>query len=409
MKKYRFHLISLVHLPQSKKYSSCAFTQKNIKLSRMLMSLGHEVYFYGPEGSEVQCTKFIQTHTLADIAKDYGDGDNRFEIGYDWTKGDFRHDFDKARKPCTIKFYNKCIEEINKVKKPDDFLLLSQGFYFKPIADGVKLFLTCESGVGYRGSNKSNYRAFESSFIQNYTYGHEGQLACINGNYYDRVIPNYFDSEDIEYSEEKKDYYLFIGRIIKRKGVILAKNTTQAIGAKLIIAGQGGIINPDGSLRDSDPQEFTMPHDSNWEYVGFANIEKRKKLFAHAIATFAPSEYLEIFGGVHIESILSGTPVITTDFGVYPGTVINGVNGYRCNTMDDFIYAAEAVRKLKPNIVRESGERYLSYNVKWDFQKWFDDLYQLYLSSLDNKTPRTVFGFNHRRNEIPPWRRHIKW
>ena len=80
--KYTFHLLGLGHLPQSRHYMSCAYTQKNIKLSKMLLNLGHEVIFYGAEGSDVECSKFVQTHTLKDICEDYGDGDNRFEIGY---------------------------------------------------------------------------------------------------------------------------------------------------------------------------------------------------------------------------------------------------------------------------------------------------------------------------------------
>ena len=65
-KVYRFHMLGLVHLPCSKAYLSCAFTQKNHKLARMLLSLGHEVFYYGAEGSDVPCTKFFETHTLKD-------------------------------------------------------------------------------------------------------------------------------------------------------------------------------------------------------------------------------------------------------------------------------------------------------------------------------------------------------
>lgn len=393
MNNYRFHLLGLVHLPTHKKFTSCAFTQKNRKLAKMLINLGYEVFFYGAEGSDIEeyChysknLHFIQTHTLDDIRKDYGTGwnlDTEPSIGYDWRNTDFKHDFNGPKKPSTLKFYVTATEYINKIKRPDDFLLCTQGYYHKPIADAVKLFLTCESGIGYRGSVKGWWRSFESSYIQNYTYGYEGQLACINGSYYDRVIPNYFDPEDIKYSDKKKDYYLFIGRIIKRKGILTAYLATKAIGAKLIIAGQGGRIQPDGSLKDEDPSEFTMAHDSDWEYIGFADVEKRKKLMAHAKAVFVPTEYLEIFGGVHIEAMLSGTPVLTTDFGVFPQTVINGVNGYRCNTLQDFVDAMSMTKYFIPYKVRDSAKQYLMDSVAFEYQKWFDDLYNVYESSID--------------------------
>ena len=122
MKKFRFHLLGLIHLPSNTKYISCAFTAKNLKLAKMLTSLGHTVYFYGSEGSNVKeyCNSknlhFIETHKLADIRKDYGEGDNRFEIGYDWTNTDFKHDFNSQRKQSTLKYYVKCVEKIEKIK-----------------------------------------------------------------------------------------------------------------------------------------------------------------------------------------------------------------------------------------------------------------------------------------------------
>ena len=389
MKKYRFHLLSLVHLPQHTKYKSCAFTQKNLKLAKMLTSLGHTVYFYGSEGSNVEeyCDSenlhFIQTHTLSDIRKDYGEGDNRFEIGYDWTNTDFKHDFNTERKSSTLKFYSACVKMIDRIKRPDDFLLCSQGPYLKPIADAVKLFLTCEPGVGYRGSYM-RFRAFESSYIQNFTYGSEHPRKCINGNYYDRVIPNYFDPEDFEYNTKKKDYYLFIGRMIYRKGLVTAYEATKAIGAKLIIVGQGGIVLPNGTLT-GQYSDFKIPK-GDWEYAGFANIEERKKLMANAIATFVPTIYLECFAGTHIESMLSGTPPITTNFGVFPGTIpdnVNGKIGFRCNTLQDFVNAAKKAKKVNHLKVRKYGERFLMDNVKLEFQRWFDDLMCVYESTID--------------------------
>lgn len=335
-KVYRFHMLGLVHLPCSKEYMSCAFTQKNHKLARMLLSLGHEVIYYGSEGSDVPCTKFIQTHMLKDICADYGDGDNRFEIGYDWTNTDFRHDFNSDRKPSTLKFNKNTIEAIDKIKKPDDFLLMTQGYYQKPIADAVKLFLTCEPGIGYRGSIRGNYGAFESAYIQNFTYGSAHPFECINGSYYDRVIPNYFDPEDSEFSKEKKDYYFFIGRMIKRKGILTAYLATQAVGAKLIIAGQGGVVLPDGTLTASNTPDFSMPK-GNWEYVGFVSGQQRKDLFKYAKATFTPTEYLECLlpgeivlgSNKNIEEFVIGDAVVQSDasIGSVKATICNDYNG----------------------------------------------------------------------------------
>jgi len=379
-KKFRFHLLGLAHLPQSRKFFNCAFTQKNLKLAKMLTGLGHTVFFYGSEGSDVKeyCNSenlhFVPTHTIADIRRDYGVGDNRFDLGYDYVSGEFKNDLNTAKTPSTMQFYTRATEFIIKNKKNDDFLLVTQGYYHKPIAQKVGLFLTVEPGVGYRGSYAS-YRAFESSYIQNFTYGSEHPRQSINGNYYDRVIPNYFDKDEFENVDlhNREDYYLYIGRMILRKGVWTAIKATEAIGAKLILAGQ----------QDEEIDIKTLP--KHCTFIGTVNPERRKELMSHAIATFVPSEYLEPFAGVHIESMLCGTPVITTNFGVFPETIpdnMNGIVGYRCNTLSDFVEAAEkAKRNALHNLIRNYGSRFLMETVALEYQKWFEDLYQLYRSA----------------------------
>lgn len=387
--KYRFHLLGLVHLPVSERYMPCAFTQKIVKISKMLLGLGHEVFLYGCEGSDAPCTEFIQTHTLDDVRKEWGDGDNRFEIGYDWKSTQFRHDFNSQRTRTTLKYYENAIKEINMRKRNDDFLLISQGVYQKPIANDTKLYLTCEFGVGYRGSY-ADFRAFESAYLQNFTYGFQNNGDGINGKYYDRVIPNYFDKKNFHLQEKKGDYYLYIGRLILRKGVWTAIKATQAIGKKLIIAGQ------------MDPEINVKDFPKGVEYIGSVGAEERDKLMGGAIASFVPTIYLESFGGVGVEAMLCGTPILTTNFGVFPEYNIDGVTGYLCNTLDDFIYGAKNAHKLSPKKIRKHAERFLLDYVKWEYQRWFDDLYNLYESTVSDKK-----GWHRIRSSEPAWRRRL--
>jgi hypothetical protein len=43
-------------------------------------------------------------------------------------------------------------------------------------------------------------------------------------------------------------------------------------------------------------------------------------------------------------------------------------------------------------------------NVKWEYEKWFDDIYQLYLSTIDEK----IKGWHHIREEQPKWRSKLQ-
>jgi glycosyltransferase involved in cell wall biosynthesis len=370
-KKFRFHLLGLAHLPTSEEYMSCAFTQKNVKMCKMLMDLGHEVFLYGSEGSSAPCTKLIETHSLKDIRQAWGEGDNRFEIGYNWHEKQFKHDINEKKTDTTKKYYLKAIEEINKIKKDDDFLLITQGSYQKPIDDGVKLHLTVEPGIGYRGSY-AKFRSFESSYIQYFTYGSEHPRQSINGAYYDRVIPNYFDEKDFPFYAKKDDYFLFMGRLIIRKGLDTAIKACKALGKKLIVAGQ-----------ISDETKYTLFNDPIVEYVGYADAAKRSKLMGKAKAVFTPSTYLEPFCGVHAEAMLCGTPVLTTNFGAFTDYVVDGLNGYKCNTLQDFVDGARLIDKLDPKIVRASAKQFTLDSVKLEYQRWFQDLYRLLESSQD--------------------------
>jgi glycosyltransferase involved in cell wall biosynthesis len=384
-KQYRFHLLGLVHLPVSERYMGCAFTQKIVKLSKMLLSLGHEVILYGSEGSDAPCTEFIQTHTLRDIRQEWGSGDNRFEIGYDWKSEGFRHDFNTERTATWLKWVQATITAIQARKLPDDFLLLMQGYYQKPVADAVQLYLTCEPGIGYRGVIRppqeytvGPFHAFESEYLRNFVSGGWFPGQSINGIYYDKVIPNYFDEKDFPlYEGERGDYFLFIGRLILRKGVDTALKTVQAVGGRLLIAGQGDMRD---TVQDADRH---LLKEDFWEHIGYVGPEQRAELMGKAKAVFVPTKYLEAFGGVNVEAQLCGTPVITTDFGVFPETVIHGVTGFRGSVLQNFVDAARKVDDLDPQVIRDHASRYLMKNVRHEFNQWFRELYQLHLSAVD--------------------------
>jgi glycosyltransferase involved in cell wall biosynthesis len=98
-----------------------------------------------------------------------------------------------------------------------------------------------------------------------------------------------------------------------------------------------------------------------------------------AIATFAPTTYIEPFGTVAPESMACGTPAITTDWGAFTETVVNGVSGYRCRTLKDFVEAAEKVKYLDRKAVREHAiKNYSLESISVMYEEYFKKLYQLW-------------------------------
>ena len=200
-----------------------------------------------------------------------------------------------------------------------------------------------------------------------YIYGKTKQD---DGSFFDAVIPNYFDPSDFIYKKEKEDYFLYLGRIIHRKGINIAVDLIKNISGHLKIAGQGS---------------FTVPPVSNKELIefeGFADAEKRKQLLSNAKALIIPTLYIEPFGGVAVEAMMSGCPVISTDWGAFSETVLHGLTGYRCRTLEQFVWAARNIDQISPEICHKwAVQNYSMDRVRFMYQEYFEMLSSLWTKS----------------------------
>ena len=147
----------------------------------------------------------------------------------------------------------------------------------------------------------------------------------------------------------------------------IAKEIVEAIGGKLVLAGQKGT-----------GQDFIDLSPSSMEYVGFVGFEERSKLLSRAKALFVPTTYIGPFEGVTIEAAFSGTPVITTDHGCFVENVIHGKTGYRCRTLEQFIWAAKNINKIKPKDCRKFAmENFTLKRVAKMYDEYWDQLSKL--------------------------------
>lgn len=268
------------------------------------------------------------------------------------------------------------------------------------MADAVGLELTAEPGIGYRGSF-ARWRAFESIYIQYFTLGSQNPGKGLDGEWYHRVIPNYYELDDFPYQEqaEQPRYYLFLARIIRRKGLQVAIDVCTKLNLRLIIAGQGhkAWFPENRTLIDQGGNTYQLTE--RMQFVGYANATYRSQLMRGATAVFTPTLFLEPFCGVAVEAQLSGSPVITSNFGAFYETVEHGRTGYRCNTMMDFMEAALAVEHLDRRYIRRRAERlYSTESVALLFEKWWRDLYHVY-ESIATK------GATKGWNRMPEWYR----
>lgn len=347
----RFHILGLPHTVTSKEYNACAYTQKVYKFGKMMTERGHEVIHYGHEESDLKCTEHVTVLTNKDLKKAYGN--------YDWRKNFFTYN---TQDHAYQTFYKNAIKEIEKRKQKHDFILPFWGSGVRPICDAHPDLITVEPGIGYAGGHWARWKIFESYAIYHAYYGLSAVGTC-KQDWYDSVIPNYFDPDDFEYKDKKQDYFLFLGRVYSGKGVHIAVQATQAIGAKLIIAGQ----NPDN-----------MKFPDNVEFVGYADVHKRKELMSNAKGAFVASQYVEPFGGVQMELLFSGTPTITTDWGSFTENNIHGVTGYRCRTFEHFTWAAKNIDRIDPRNCREWANNFTLDKVAPMYEEYFQQVLDVY-------------------------------
>lgn len=366
MKKFRFHVVGLPHTWTAPSHSACAFTMKIFHFCQMMSSLGHEVYHYGAEGSEVDCIEHVQIMSKIEQEGFFGPYDPAALYEVDWS----------GRAPYWRMINERATLEINKRKQPGDFICLIMGTLNKPLADAVgKDVYIVEYGIGYNGTF-APFRVFESYAHMHKIWGAQGGFDP-DGKFYDAVIQNYLDPNDYPFQKKKEDYFLYIGRLVRRKGIHIAVETCKRLGAKLKIAGQGctkvegnRIYCADGEIYEGD----------NLEYVGFATGQKRAQLYQNARGTFVPTIYIEPFGAVAIESQMAGTPPITTDFGAFSETVDHGQTGFRCHTLDQFVWAAKHVQDIDPWYIHQHAvANYSMDRVKWKYQEYFEMLSDLWI------------------------------
>ena len=373
----RFHVLGICHTVSSKEYLACAFTQKVVKFCSMMMNSSssvkeqkkkmsteefimhktiHYVIHYGHERSDVACDEHVTVMNDQILKESYGD--------YDWKKEFFKYD---ANDLAHISFRSSALAELKKRTRPGDFILCFWGIRHQQIAEHfLKECLIVEPGIGYVPSSSfAPFKVFESYAIMHTNYG---ILNMDHPPWYDCVIPNYFDPLDFTFTKTKDSYFLYLGRITISKGVDLILHLAKKMGFRLLIAGQGSI--------ETELGETTLP--PSVQYIGFADLEKRKQLMANAKALLICSTYVEPFGGVAVEAMMSGTPVISCDWGAFNETILHGLTGYRCRTIDHFEWAIRNIDKIDPQVCYNwAMSNYSLEKVRQMYEEYFDMLIKL--------------------------------
>jgi glycosyltransferase involved in cell wall biosynthesis len=142
-------------------------------------------------------------------------------------------------------------------------------------------------------------------------------------------------------------YYLFVGRLIRAKGLQTILPLFRRTGRKLLVAGSGAY---EAELRRLAAEA------TNIQFLGHITSEQLPALYAGAVATLVPSLCYEVGPRVAIESLQQGTPVIVPDLGGMPEIIADTGGGWVYGSLDMLAEILDRI-EARPEEARQLGQR----------------------------------------------------
>jgi len=372
--RHHVHLLSVPY-SHSEMIPTCAFDQRVHRSAAMWTDLGYHVTFYGHKDVVIACHEHVAVTDDAVLEKAY-------------QRSDYNSVPSHAVNDTAFKTFAQNAEpELRKRVKKDDLVLAFYGQGHKALCDRIS-DLPChivEPSIGYPDPFSKN-RVYQSiGYMHNVrgqaTYAHRLQQAFpdkfdeINITprnvesentplWNDTVIPNFYNPDlyvDPEVSDnDREDWLCFIGRIHPCKGLEIIFDMVAAADIPIKVAGPGDI------------NRLGFPVPKQVEYLGIADNELRRYLLTRAKALVVPSNYLEPFLGIHVERLFPACPLITVDFGAPMEYCLDGVTGFRCMNMDDFMYALRNLDQIDRDACHKEALRFTVKRAAISYHEYFN-------------------------------------
>jgi glycosyltransferase involved in cell wall biosynthesis len=166
------------------------------------------------------------------------------------------------------------------------------------------------------------------------------------------TVYNGIDFSAYELHEEPGKYLAFLGRISPEKRVDRAIDVARALDMPLKIAAKVDPVDRAYFEHAIRPQ---LDH-SNIEFVGEVNDAEKNDFLGEAYAYLFPIDWPEPFGLTMIESMACGTPVVAIEAGSVSEVVADGVAGYVCKSLREFIECVPKAGELNRQACRNYAE-----------------------------------------------------
>lgn len=188
-----------------------------------------------------------------------------------------------------------------------------------------------------------------------------------------KVISNFLELDKFDYKENPEgDYLIFLGRIEDIKGTREAIDVAIQCNQNLLIAGN---INP-------DQQEYYESMIKQFEghplinLVGPVDDYQKNELLGNARASILPFKLKEeAFGLTIIESMATGTPVISFNIAAAPWILEHGKTGFLCKDVSEMVQSVSRIKEINRREVRMSiEERFTSKIIASEYMELFSEM-----------------------------------
>lgn len=172
-----------------------------------------------------------------------------------------------------------------------------------------------------------------------------------------RVLCNFIDVEKVNNPcFEKKDYYVYLGRVNEVKGLRTLCKAAAALPYKLVVIGGGELLS---ALQEQYKNTSNIEFKGQMQWTDFRSIVEGAKFMV------LPSEWSENNPLTVIESQSLGTPVLGARIGGIPELIEEGVNG--------MIFESRNVEDLKEKIE-------MMWNASFDYKTIAENAVKRYSS-----------------------------
>lgn len=181
---------------------------------------------------------------------------------------------------------------------------------------------------------------------------------------FESVIPHAVNVKEIEWSDKKEDFFIFVGRASWQKGTDIAIRTAAAAGVNLVMAVKmKEECEKEFFKKEIEPLIAGYPKNLRLELFSEIPRPELLGLIKRARATLFTSHWEEPFGLIMVESMACGTPVVAFRRGAAPEIIVEGKTGLLVNTEEGIIDAIKKVGSLKPQDCRVHAEKHFSREV----------------------------------------------